>query len=82
MKKCESCCNYRQEDGCRWCDKGILPNEGCKAYAKRLTPTEIERVTELQQVWEYLYSHKAYELCDTISLEIGYIKGKCKEDIL
>ena len=29
-----------------------------KNYAKRLTPTEIERVTELQKVWEYLYSNK------------------------
>ena len=82
MSKCSNCANWRTDDGCRWCDKGILPNEGCKAYEKILTPTEVERVTELQKVWEYLYSHKVYELCDTISLEIGYIKGKCKEDIL
>ena len=79
MEKCKSCANYRIEDGCRWCDKGILPHEGCKAYAKRLTPTEIERVTELQKVWEYLYGHKVYHLCDYISQEIGLIKGTMTE---
>ena len=75
MKKCLTCCNYRQEDGCRWCDKGILPHKGCKAYAKKLTKDEVERVTELQKIWEYLYSNKVYGLCDTISKEIGIIKG-------
>ena len=49
---------------------------------KVLTPTEVERVSDLMKVWDYLYKNKVYELCDTISLEIGYIKGKCKEDML
>ena len=75
MKKCESCANWRTDDGCRWCDKGILPTDGCKAYAKQLTKEEVERVTKLQGVWEYLYWNKAYEYCDTISKEIGIIKG-------
>ena len=75
MKKCENCANWRTEDGCRWCDKGILPHDGCKAYAKRLSADEVKRVTDLMQVWEYLYKVKEYELCDTISNEIAVIKG-------
>ena len=76
-----SCANYRTDDGCRWCDTGILPHEGCKAYAKRLSEVEVKRVSDLMKVWDYVYSKKQWELCDIISFEIGYIKGKCKEDI-
>ena len=82
MEKCKNCANYRIEDGCRWCDKGILPHEGCKAYGKKLTSTEIERVTELQKIWDYLYKNKVYGLCDIVSREIGLIKGTIKEDEL
>lgn len=75
MCKCSDCCNFRQEDGCRWCDKGILPHEGCKAFAKRLTKEEVQRVSDLMQVWDYLYKKKVYNMCDYISREIGVIKG-------
>ena len=81
----ENCVYFRQEDGCKWCDKHGSDTRRascCSSFVKKLTPTEVERVTELQKVWEYLYSHEVYNLCDTISLEIGYIKGKCKEDML
>ena len=79
IEKCKSCCNYRHEDGCRWCDKGILPTDGCKAYAKRLSAVEVERVKHLQCVWEYLYGQRVYHLCDYISWEIGLIKGTMTE---
>ena len=78
-EKCKSCANYRTDDGCRWCDKGILPHDGCKAYAKKLSAVEVERVSHLQSVWEYLYGHKVYHLCDYISWEIGLIKGTITE---
>lgn len=80
IKKCESCVNWRTDDGCRWCEKGILPHDGCKAYGKRLSLTEVQRVTNLQGVWEYLYKTKQYKYCDVISLEIGVIKGTLTED--
>lgn len=78
-EKCKSCANWRTDDGCRWCDKGILPHDGCKAYAKKLSAVEVERVSHLQSVWEYLYGHKVYHLCDYISWEIGLIKGTITE---
>ena len=42
---------------------------------KVLTKEELQRVIELQQVWEYLYKNRVYSLCDYISKEIGIIKG-------
>lgn len=75
MKKCSICCNYRQEDGCRWCDKGILPHDGCKAFCKRLTEDEKKRVSALNDVWGHLYGNGVYDLCDVVSKEIGIIKG-------
>lgn len=47
---------------------------------KKLTHSEILRVTQLQAVWDYLYKNGVYEHCDTISREIGIIKGVIKED--
>lgn len=45
MKKCENCVNWRTDDGCRWCDKGILPHDGCKAYEKKLSAVEMVKFT-------------------------------------
>lgn len=42
---------------------------------KKLTKSEAERVADLNMVWEYLYRHKVYGLCDIVSREIGIIKG-------
>lgn len=47
---------------------------------KRLSLTEIQRVTNLQSVWDYLYKAKQYRYCDAISLEIGVIKGTLSEE--
>ena len=82
--KCFECIHFRCDDGCRWCEEhhNMSSCVKCGHYEKKLTPTEVERVSDLMKVWDYLYKNKVYELCDTISLEIGYIKGKCKEDIL
>lgn len=49
---------------------------------KVLTQSEVKRVAELQGVWEYLYQNGIYCYCDTISREIGLIKGTIKEDEL
>ena len=50
---------------------------------KKLSAVEVERVKHLMSVWEYLYGHKVYHLCDYISWEIGLIKGTMTEnDIL
>lgn len=46
---------------------------------KVLTNSEIKRVSDLQQVWEYLYQNGIYFMCDTISKEIGIIKGVIKD---
>ena len=53
--------------------------EKCKSCAKKLSAVEVERVSHLQSVWEYLYGHKVYHLCDYISQEIGLIKGTITE---
>lgn len=47
---------------------------------KELTTAEARRVSELMQVWDYLYKNKQWQLCDIISYEIGYIKEMVKDD--
>ena len=49
------------------------------SYGKKLSLAEVQRVSNLQSVWEYLYKKKQYKYCDTISLEIGVIKGTLTE---
>lgn len=75
-KNCKNCVNYRNDDGCRWCELGHTCSSkiNCSAWAKRLTSEEVQRVTDLMQVWQHLYDTKAYHLCDIISREIGVIK--------
>jgi hypothetical protein len=82
MKVRTDCSHCRCEDYCCWCDKSNSKCfcTDCRDYEKRLTQSEVKRVTELQAVWEYLYKNGVYEHCDTISREIGIIKGTIKEN--
>lgn len=41
---------------------------------KVLNISEVKRVCDLNQVWQYLYWMQQYALCDVISKEIGIIK--------
>ena len=50
-----------------------------KNYEKKLTLSEVQRVTNLNGLWDYLYKKKQYKYCDVVSLEIGVIKGTLTE---
>jgi hypothetical protein len=42
---------------------------------KVLTKEEVQRVADLNRVWDYLYKEERFYLADIISREIGVIKG-------
>lgn len=85
-RKREDCVYFRIEDGCKWCDLGYTCSSNligsCSKFQKRLTASEYERVSDLNQVWDYLFKHEQCELCDVVSKEIGIIKGVFNEEEL
>jgi hypothetical protein len=42
---------------------------------KVLTKEEVQRVADLNRVWDYLYKEERFYFADIISREIGVIKG-------
>lgn len=80
--KCFDCIHFRCNDGCRWCEEShnMSACVNCGHFVKRLSAVEVQRVTNLQSVWDYLYRNKQYKYCDAISVEVGIIKGTLSED--